>query len=41
MISIFLTGVLLGLSAGLAPGPLLTLVITETLKHNEYADSNS
>lgn len=30
----FLTlGILLGLSAGIAPGPLLTLVITETLQH--------
>ena len=27
-------GILLGLSAGLSPGPLLTLVITQTLKHN-------
>lgn len=31
----FLTvGTVLGLSAGLAPGPLLTLVISETLKHD-------
>lgn len=31
----FLTfGTLLGLSAGFAPGPLLTLVITETLRHD-------
>jgi len=30
----FLTmGIILGLSAGLAPGPLLTLVISETLQH--------
>lgn len=29
-----MTGVLLGLSAGLAPGPLLTLVITETLQQD-------
>lgn len=30
----FLTiGILLGLSAGLAPGPLLTLVISESLRH--------
>lgn len=28
-----LSGVILGLSGGLTPGPLLTLVITETLKH--------
>lgn len=27
-------GVVLGLSAGLAPGPLLTLVITQTLQHD-------
>ena len=31
----FLTmGAFFGLSAGISPGPLLTLVITETLKHN-------
>ena len=34
MISTLLTGIILGLSAGLAPGPLLTLVITETLQRN-------
>ncbi len=28
------TGIILGLSAGLAPGPLLTLVITETFQHD-------
>lgn len=27
-------GVLLGLSAGVTPGPLLTLVLTETIRHN-------
>ncbi len=27
-------GIVLGLSAGFAPGPLLTLVITQTLRHN-------
>jgi threonine/homoserine/homoserine lactone efflux protein len=27
------TGIILGLSAGFAPGPLLTLVISETLQH--------
>ncbi len=27
-------GVLLGLSSGLSPGPLLTLVLTQTIKHN-------
>ena len=26
---------ILGLSAGLSPGPLLTLVITQTIKHNK------
>ncbi len=32
----FLTaGFLLGISAGFSPGPLLTLVITQTLKHNK------
>jgi len=30
-------GTLLGLSAGFAPGPLLTLVITETLQHDTGA----
>ncbi len=34
----FLTiGFVLGLSAGFAPGPLLTLVISETLRHNVRA----
>jgi len=33
MITYLTVGILLGLSAGLAPGPLLTLVITETLQH--------
>ncbi len=37
MISILITSVLLGLSAGLAPGPLLTLVITETLQKDVKA----
>jgi threonine/homoserine/homoserine lactone efflux protein len=37
MISYLLTGMLLGLSAGFAPGPLLTLVISETLRHNTRA----
>lgn len=27
-------GVLLGLSSGLSPGPLLTLVLTQTIRHN-------
>ena len=34
MLEYLTTGLLLGLSAGLAPGPLLTLVITETLSHD-------
>ena len=29
-----ITGMLFGLSGGLTPGPLLTLVISETLRHN-------
>jgi threonine/homoserine/homoserine lactone efflux protein len=33
MITFLTIGILLGLSAGFAPGPLLTLVITETLQH--------
>jgi threonine/homoserine/homoserine lactone efflux protein len=33
MISSLIAGCVLGLSSGLAPGPLLTLVITQTLKH--------
>ena len=37
MISYLAAGTLLGLSAGFAPGPLLTLVISETLKHNMRA----
>jgi len=32
-----LSGLLLGLSAGLAPGPLLTLVVSETLQHGSRA----
>lgn len=27
-------GIILGLSSGLSPGPLLTLVLTQTIKHN-------
>lgn len=34
MFDILAAGVILGLSAGLAPGPLLTLVIAETLQHD-------
>lgn len=33
MISILLSGIVLGLSAGLAPGPMLTLVVTQTLRY--------
>ncbi|MBI1935885.1 LysE family transporter [Candidatus Woesearchaeota archaeon] len=29
-----ITGILLGLNAGISPGPLFTLVISETLQHN-------
>jgi threonine/homoserine/homoserine lactone efflux protein len=34
MTSIIIIGAMLGLSAGIAPGPLLTLVISETLQHD-------
>ena len=34
MINFLAIGTILGLSAGFAPGPLLTLVITETLQHD-------
>lgn len=34
MINFLTIGTILGLSAGLAPGPLLTLVISETLQHD-------
>ncbi len=34
MIEFLSSGTLLGLAAGFAPGPLLVLVISETLKHN-------
>ena len=34
MIHFLTLGTVLGLSAGFAPGPLLTLVISETLQHN-------
>ncbi len=37
MINFILTGIILGLAAGVAPGPLLTLVISETLQHNTRA----
>jgi threonine/homoserine/homoserine lactone efflux protein len=32
--AIALMGAFFGLSAGISPGPLLTLIITETIKHN-------
>ena len=28
-------GAIFGFAAGISPGPLLTLVITETIKHNK------
>ena len=34
MINFLLIGIILGLSAGFAPGPLLALVISETLRHD-------
>jgi threonine/homoserine/homoserine lactone efflux protein len=34
MIDFLTIGIILGLSAGFAPGPLLTLVISETLQHD-------
>jgi threonine/homoserine/homoserine lactone efflux protein len=34
MIEFLITGTLLGLAAGFSPGPLLVLVISETLRHN-------
>ncbi len=34
MIRTIITGILLGLSAGLSPGPLLALVIAETVRHD-------
>ncbi len=37
MFDILTAGIILGLSAGLAPGPLLALVIAETLQHNVAA----
>lgn len=37
MLSFLTAGVILGLSAGFAPGPLLTLVVSETLQHGTRA----
>ncbi|MCG7958281.1 MAG: LysE family transporter, partial [Candidatus Thiodiazotropha taylori] len=34
MLTSLTSGLILGISAGLAPGPLLTLVVSETLQHN-------
>ncbi|NOQ42442.1 MAG: LysE family transporter [Desulfuromusa sp.] len=34
MINFLIIGTILGLSAGFAPGPLLALVVSETLQHN-------
>ena len=37
MLSFLITGTILGLSAGFAPGPLLALVISETMEHGVTA----
>ena len=37
MLSFLITGTILGLSAGFAPGPLLALVISETMEHGVRA----
>lgn len=37
MLSCFLTGFALGITAALAPGPFQTLVISETIQHNSRA----
>jgi len=37
MLTFFTTGTILGLSAGIAPGPILALVISETLNHDKWA----
>jgi len=34
---IFTTGLLLGAPSGLAPGPMLLLIISETLRHGKRA----
>ena len=34
MLNFLVIGIILGLSAGFAPGPLLALVVSETLQHN-------
>jgi len=37
MIEFLITGIVFGLTAGLSPGPLMTLVISETLQHGRNA----
>jgi len=37
MLELLSKGILLGLAAGIAPGPLLVLVVAETLRHNTLA----
>jgi threonine/homoserine/homoserine lactone efflux protein len=37
MLTFLTTGTILGLSAGIAPGPILALVISETLNHDKWA----
>ena len=37
MVTFLTTGIILGLSAGFAPGPILALVISETLNHDKRA----
>jgi threonine/homoserine/homoserine lactone efflux protein len=37
MVTFLTTGIILGLSAGIAPGPILALVISETLNHDKWA----
>ena len=37
MLTFLTTGTILGLSAGIAPGPILALVISETLNHDIWA----
>lgn len=36
MLDFLIIGTIFGLTAGISPGPLLTLVITQTLKHNKF-----
>lgn len=37
MLSFFTSGIILGLAAGFFPGPLLTLLVSETLRHDSRA----